>query len=269
MGWGTLPHHIEPVPARGRPARDARRCRPLRAHRTARPRRRHGSRVPGVRMTITMLRHNKIDLALHRLGATAIGTALLLLHGLGEASPDAGRRTGRRLAGPGRRPRLHWPRAIDGPARWRVHRRDLAGRRRCRPRRAGHGDRGRPGPRGLRGTDAGRRPPAGGARGGAVRRPGSGRRRHRADLAELRRRWPPQPAPARPVRAVRAVARPASARLRDVVRAHGRRVVRSRRADRGRRGRAATVAGRGRRRARGGHLLGRPKPWRCTRQTTV
>jgi pimeloyl-ACP methyl ester carboxylesterase len=34
----------------------------------------------------TMLRHNKVDLALHRLAA-GDGTPLLLLHGLGEASP--------------------------------------------------------------------------------------------------------------------------------------------------------------------------------------
>ena len=38
-------------------------------------------------MTITRLRHNKIDLALHRL-REGEGTALLLLHGLGEASPQ-------------------------------------------------------------------------------------------------------------------------------------------------------------------------------------
>ncbi len=37
-------------------------------------------------MTITMLRHNKIELALHRLRDGA-GTPLLLLHGLGESSP--------------------------------------------------------------------------------------------------------------------------------------------------------------------------------------
>jgi len=37
-------------------------------------------------MTTTMLRHNKIDLALHWL-ADGDGTPLLLLHGLGEASP--------------------------------------------------------------------------------------------------------------------------------------------------------------------------------------
>jgi pimeloyl-ACP methyl ester carboxylesterase len=37
-------------------------------------------------MTITLLRHNKVDLALHRL-RDGDGTALLLLHGLGEASP--------------------------------------------------------------------------------------------------------------------------------------------------------------------------------------
>jgi len=36
----------------------------------------------------TMLRHNKIDLALHRL-SDGEGTPLLLLHGLGEASPAA------------------------------------------------------------------------------------------------------------------------------------------------------------------------------------
>jgi len=37
-------------------------------------------------MTTTTLRHNKVDLALHHL-ADGDGTALLLLHGLGEASP--------------------------------------------------------------------------------------------------------------------------------------------------------------------------------------
>jgi pimeloyl-ACP methyl ester carboxylesterase len=37
-------------------------------------------------MTLTLLRHNKIDLALHRL-RDGDGTALVLLHGLGEASP--------------------------------------------------------------------------------------------------------------------------------------------------------------------------------------
>lgn len=37
-------------------------------------------------MTITMLRHNKIDLALHTL-REGTGTALLLLHGLGENAP--------------------------------------------------------------------------------------------------------------------------------------------------------------------------------------
>ncbi len=39
-------------------------------------------------MTITMLRHNKIELALHVL-RDGTGTPLLLLHGLGEASPTA------------------------------------------------------------------------------------------------------------------------------------------------------------------------------------
>jgi pimeloyl-ACP methyl ester carboxylesterase len=37
-------------------------------------------------MTVTMLRHNKIDLALHHL-RDGDGTPLLLLHGLGEAAP--------------------------------------------------------------------------------------------------------------------------------------------------------------------------------------
>jgi pimeloyl-ACP methyl ester carboxylesterase len=39
-------------------------------------------------MTLTILRHNKIDLALHAL-RPGVGTPLLLLHGLGEASPTA------------------------------------------------------------------------------------------------------------------------------------------------------------------------------------
>jgi pimeloyl-ACP methyl ester carboxylesterase len=38
-------------------------------------------------MTITMLRHNKVELALHRL-RDGDGAPLLLLHGLGEASPS-------------------------------------------------------------------------------------------------------------------------------------------------------------------------------------
>ena len=38
-------------------------------------------------MTTTMLRHNKIELALHRLKDGSGATPLLLLHGLGEASP--------------------------------------------------------------------------------------------------------------------------------------------------------------------------------------
>ncbi|MEO8267477.1 MAG: alpha/beta fold hydrolase [Ilumatobacteraceae bacterium] len=39
-------------------------------------------------MTITLLRHNKVDLALHII-RDGTGTPLLLLHGLGEASPTA------------------------------------------------------------------------------------------------------------------------------------------------------------------------------------
>lgn len=38
-------------------------------------------------MTITILRHNKIDLSLHRL-RDGVGRSLLLLHGLGESSPQ-------------------------------------------------------------------------------------------------------------------------------------------------------------------------------------
>jgi pimeloyl-ACP methyl ester carboxylesterase len=41
-------------------------------------------------MTTTMLRHNRVDLALHHLrGAQGDGHPLLLLHGLGERSPSA------------------------------------------------------------------------------------------------------------------------------------------------------------------------------------
>jgi pimeloyl-ACP methyl ester carboxylesterase len=39
-------------------------------------------------MTVTMLRHNKVDLALHRLREGS-GRPLLMLHGLGEAAPAA------------------------------------------------------------------------------------------------------------------------------------------------------------------------------------
>jgi len=38
-------------------------------------------------MTVTMLRHNKVQLALHRLRDGSAATPLLLLHGLGESSP--------------------------------------------------------------------------------------------------------------------------------------------------------------------------------------
>ncbi len=50
-------------------------------------------------MTITMLRHNKIDLALHVL-RDGTGTPLLLLHGLGEASPTAVPHWAQRWGGP-------------------------------------------------------------------------------------------------------------------------------------------------------------------------
>ena len=50
-------------------------------------------------MTITMLRHNKIDLALHILRDGA-GTPLLLLHGLGEASPTGVPHWAERWSGP-------------------------------------------------------------------------------------------------------------------------------------------------------------------------
>lgn len=44
----------------------------------------------GERGLVTMLRHNKVDLALHRLrDGVATGRTLLLLHGLGERSPSA------------------------------------------------------------------------------------------------------------------------------------------------------------------------------------
>jgi pimeloyl-ACP methyl ester carboxylesterase len=47
----------------------------------------------------TMLRHNKVDLALHRL-ADGDGTPLLLLHGLGEASPTEAPRWAAAWPGP-------------------------------------------------------------------------------------------------------------------------------------------------------------------------
>src|SRR4051794_36340728 len=106
-GLGRSPRESDSVPAGGWAAGDSRAHRPFRAHRTAGCGRRDGSRVPGIEMT-TMLRHNKVDLALHRL-TDGDGTPLLLLHGLGEASPRGlppGRRAGRVPAA---------PRAFPGP----------------------------------------------------------------------------------------------------------------------------------------------------------
>ena len=54
-------------------------------------------------MTITLLRHNKVDLALHRLrdgAGEGDGAALLLLHGLGEASPAVAPPWARNWRGP-------------------------------------------------------------------------------------------------------------------------------------------------------------------------
>ena len=56
-------------------------------------------------MTTTMLRHNKVDLALHTLKTgpgrkTGHGRALLLLHGLGEASPTQAPKWAAEWAGP-------------------------------------------------------------------------------------------------------------------------------------------------------------------------
>jgi pimeloyl-ACP methyl ester carboxylesterase len=52
-------------------------------------------------MSITMLRHNKVELALHRLRAGGAGhTPLLLLHGLGEASPTEPPKWTEHWAGP-------------------------------------------------------------------------------------------------------------------------------------------------------------------------
>src|SRR4051812_19421239 len=84
-GVGHAARQPHAIPAGGWAAGDPRAHRPFRAHRTAGRRGLDGSRVPGIEMT-TMLRHNKVDLALHRL-AGGDGTPLLLLHGLGEASP--------------------------------------------------------------------------------------------------------------------------------------------------------------------------------------
>src|SRR5439155_14846169 len=86
-GLGDGVQDARASPAARRPAADLRGRRSLRAHRAAPPGRRPGPRVRGV---TTLLRHSKVDLALHELrpGRSA-GRPLLLLHGLGERSPVA------------------------------------------------------------------------------------------------------------------------------------------------------------------------------------
>ena len=89
MGWGTQPEDVEPhLPPGGRLGSGGH--RPLRPHRAARAGRRPGPRLPGSaamthsRGTVTV-RHNRIELALHRLRDGDGGDRpLLYLHGLGE-----------------------------------------------------------------------------------------------------------------------------------------------------------------------------------------
>ena len=92
VGHAAAPRHaLHPA---GWPPRGARRRRPLRAHRAVRSGGRHGVGVLGQWPVtdlpphrITTLTHNKVSLALHHL-SEGEGRPLLLLHGLGEESPD-------------------------------------------------------------------------------------------------------------------------------------------------------------------------------------
>ena len=105
MGWGTPLQKVLPYMPAERPLRGPRRRRPLRPHRTTRSRQCDGVGLHRERLVTTeTVVHGKIELALHHLrpattalkigtGTTGIGKngtgtrPLLLLHGLGEASP--------------------------------------------------------------------------------------------------------------------------------------------------------------------------------------
>src|SRR5690606_27342787 len=93
------------APAAGRAGRGPRRRGPLRPHRAAPPHRRPDPRAPGARPVsapVTRLQHGRVTLALHHL-SDGEGRPLLLLHGLGERTPDA---VPERLAG--------WPGPVVG-----------------------------------------------------------------------------------------------------------------------------------------------------------
>ena len=94
MGWGTLPHHVSHIPARRWAVSKCSTGRPLRAHRAARPGRRDGPRLPGFGMTDHDAAAQQDRPGACTTCATAeTDTALLLLHGLGESSPVGAART--------------------------------------------------------------------------------------------------------------------------------------------------------------------------------
>ena len=153
------------------------------------------------------LRHNRIELALHRIREARAGGA--------SADPAAPARPRRAhpavvpaqppLAGAGRGASTSRATAVDGAARRRLHRRDADGRRRRGARRTSAGHRARPGSRRLRRAAARRRPAVAGARRDPHRRSRARRRRHRARRRRRHHRGPGARHHARPLRPGRAV----------------------------------------------------------------
>ena len=137
------------------------------------------------------------------------GRPLLLLHGLGEQSPEAVPTWAAAVAGAGLGARLHRARRLDGAGGRRLHRRGADGRRRhrARPRRRRRRCWGAASARTSRCSSPGARPSL--VHGAVLcRRPRPRRRRRRPDVERRHRtrsRLPPR-LHARPVRAGRAVA---------------------------------------------------------------
>ena len=91
MGWGTRPEDVRPCLPRRRPVRDARRRRALRPHRTPGRGGRPDPRLPGDDRTpsrSSTTTRSPWPCTTSR-GGTGSGRPLLLLHGLGERSPEA------------------------------------------------------------------------------------------------------------------------------------------------------------------------------------
>ena len=202
MGWGTEPERVLPfLPPGGR-------CEilddvghfvhieqpELVAGAGARP----SSEDATMSARPTVLRHNRVTLALHQLRARRRPAAAVPARARRGAHRRPCRRGSTAWTGPVAALDFTGHGAVDDPDRRRLHVGDPAGRRRHRPRRARPGDGVRPRSRRLRRPDAGRRSPGRRRRRGARRRSGARRRPDVPDVAELLR--PRRRRTARPTR---------------------------------------------------------------------